>query len=442
MPSRLDATRRGSPRRYLASRWPWAALAWCLQAVLAGSLVAGAVAALTATVLAGGLPSGGLVVAVSALLLLVVAVVLLVGRWQRSAVQLVGAARIPSAYPPGAGPALAWWPRVRARLRGFGLGTAVLRDLGYALAMAVHAALCLAALLLAAAALVVVGFSVAVLLGAPAELRPRVDDVDIVVPSLVAGPLLLLATPYLLGWLASTGVRLARVVLAPSPDAVRGQLAEVLASRRRLTDAFDLERRRIERDLHDGAQQRIVAQSITLGSAAVELAALGEPAQDALALVQQAREANRQILAELRDLVRGIHPQVLTDHGLAAALAEVTSRHPTPVDLRVDVPGRLPELVESTAYFVLLEALTNTARHAGATTVSLACRLRGDRLYVRAQDDGRGGAVLRPGGGLTGLVERVAALDGLLTVTSPVGGPTVVAAVLPGGPGRPPGGAW
>jgi signal transduction histidine kinase len=194
---------------------------------------------------------------------------------------------------------------------------------------------------------------------------------------------------------------------------------------RRLVAAADEARRQLERDLHDGAQQRLVLASLTLRRAAVE--ARGTPAEP---LVAEAIDQLRQGLAELRDLARGIHPAALRERGLAPALAGLAARAPLPVELRVTAP-RVDASVESAVYFTVAEALTNVARHAGARSATVAVELDGDALRAVVADDGAGGADLRAGSGLRGLADRVHALGGTLAVDSPPGGGTTLKAELP-----------
>lgn len=202
---------------------------------------------------------------------------------------------------------------------------------------------------------------------------------------------------------------------------------EVMRSRARLVDAFDAERRRIERDLHDGTQQRLVALGMTLGLARV--AAVSELP----ALVAKAHDEAGQALTELQDLIQGIHPRILTDRGLPAALASLADRSPVPVSLSVELPVRPPAAVEACAYFVVSEALNNVAKHSGSASARVSSSVDGRHLVVVVHDDGVGGAVAGPHGGLGGLADRVAAVGGRLTVDSPPGGPTVVRAELPCG---------
>ena len=201
-------------------------------------------------------------------------------------------------------------------------------------------------------------------------------------------------------------------------------------SRKAVLDVEASELRRIERDLHDGAQQRLVMLTINLGLAAERIDTDPEAAKG---LVTDARDQARLALAEIRDLVRGIAPSILMDRGLVAALSALAGRSPVPTVVLSSLPAgeRLPDAAERAAYFVVAEALANVAKHSGATRCEIHVRRDGALLVVEIQDDGRGGAQLLPSGGLTGLAGRVEALDGSLTLSSPDGGPTVVRAVVP-----------
>jgi signal transduction histidine kinase len=221
----------------------------------------------------------------------------------------------------------------------------------------------------------------------------------------------------------------ALALLGPSEQQLQARVVALAASRDRAVDSAEAERRRIERDLHDGAQQRLVALAMDLGMARAKLES--DPAA-ATALVGEAHEEAKRALAELRDLARGIHPAVLADRGLDAAISALAARSPVPVGVEV-ATGRLPGPVESAAYFVVAEALTNAAKHAGAAEIGVRIGRDRDLLVVEVTDDGAGGADPARGSGLRGLADRVAAVDGRLTVTSPEGGPTVVRAELPCG---------
>jgi signal transduction histidine kinase len=209
---------------------------------------------------------------------------------------------------------------------------------------------------------------------------------------------------------------------------VEAQLQEVRASRARIVEAGDTERRRVERDLHDGAQQRLVSLSLALRLARTQLGEDGDPAVRQ-SLDEAAGEA-RAALAELRDLARGIHPVILTDAGLGPAVEALADR--TSIDVSVDVDDRrCTPAVEGAAYFVVSEALANIAKYSNATKATVRIRALDGQLSVEVSDDGVGGADPRSGSGLRGLADRVAALDGTLAVDSPVGGGTRLVALIP-----------
>jgi signal transduction histidine kinase len=246
------------------------------------------------------------------------------------------------------------------------------------------------------------------------------------------GLLLLLAAPLVTQSLAVADAAFSRWLLAPPAGAVlTARVEELERSRERVVDAAEAERRRIERDLHDGAQQRLVALAMELGRAKAKLADDVDAARD---LVDQAHAEAKAALTELRDLVRGVHPPVLTDRGLDAALSGLVARCTVPVDMHVDVPVRPRPAVEAVAYFVVAEALTNVAKHSRASHATLVVEGHGypGTLNIVISDDGIGGADAH-GAGLTGLADRVAGVDGRLTVESPSGGPTIISAVLPCG---------
>jgi signal transduction histidine kinase len=209
---------------------------------------------------------------------------------------------------------------------------------------------------------------------------------------------------------------------------LRAKVEELAASRVRIITAADAERRRLERDLHDGAQQRLVGLALKLRLAHSRL--VDDPAAGA-ALVEESLADLDAALAELRELARGIHPAVLTQRGLSSALSTLAGRAPIPVDLRTDVPGDLSREVEAAAYFVAAEALTNVAKYANASHAEVTVARLNGHAVVEVVDDGVGGAVPAPGSGLSGLQDRVAALDGTLVVDSPVGGGTRVRAEIP-----------
>lgn len=352
--------------------------------------------------------------AVAALLTAIV----LVGAWQRRAVTIVG-------FPPIASRASWLTPGARRRgdvLRGVG------RDTVAALMFLPFAACACALSWLGWAAPGVAVVDGLILAGA----LESGTDVETAVGLGLGGLVLAMATPWLWGWIALGAVRSLRRAHDRRGDVARRQAAERQAATIRLSDVFAAERRRIERDLHDGAQQRIVALGFTLGRLEHLLRLRTVDEEDpALALVRSAVDENRLVLADLRALVRSVRPQALTDLGLVAALEEVVARSTVPVAFSATVTQRPGGLVEETAYFVVLEALTNAAKHADAQKIEVSVRRTGDRLEIDVTDDGCGGALLAPDGGLAGLVDRVAAIGGHTLVSSPPGGPTRVSASIP-----------
>ncbi|MFE0465386.1 sensor histidine kinase, partial [Kitasatospora sp. NPDC058965] len=250
--------------------------------------------------------------------------------------------------------------------------------------------------------------------------------------------------PFVVRYLAVAHRMLVELLLCPS--ALTARVRELEEDRGAVVDTAAADLRRIERDLHDGAQARLVALAMDLGLAKEKLldTELTPQQQSAARMVDAAHGEVKLALQELRDLARGIHPAVLTDRGLDAALSAVAARCTVPggVTVRVDLTGpdgaaeRPDSAVEGIAYFTVSELLTNTSKHAGARTASVEAWRSGDRLLLQVGDDGRGGAALpdgtlAPGGGLAGLAERVRAVDGVFLVDSPEGGPTSVTVELP-----------
>ncbi|MEU4765584.1 sensor domain-containing protein [Actinosynnema sp. NPDC023794] len=249
----------------------------------------------------------------------------------------------------------------------------------------------------------------------------------------VLAPLLGIGFLVLAWWATPRAARLhatvAKWLLAPSANAALTDRVRVLADTRADTvDAQAAELRRIERDLHDGAQARLVALGLSLGMAEELLARDPQAAQELLA---EARQSSSQALAELRDLVRGIHPPVLADRGLDGALRALALAHPLPVEVDLELTGRPEAPVESAAYFAVAETLTNVAKHSGATSAWVRVRHDDGRLSLMIGDNGRGGAEPSENGGLRGIERRLAAFDGTLGIASPVGGPTIVTMELP-----------
>jgi signal transduction histidine kinase len=425
--------------RLPVSSWPWRSAGYLL-ANLPMALVAAALLAIPAVpwlVLAAQLASGsyqaGVVIALPvAGVVLIAALGPLIARplggLERARLRLVDRrpAVLSSRYPPRAGP-VAW---LRARYAD----PAAWRELGYTCLLASFAP-----------ALTLTGFLAAILTGTliaspflvlaqqpgsgPVALAfGQASTVVQAVPYAIAGALLLPAVPYLLTLLAGGQAAVARLLLFGGPgEQLRAELVEVSRSRARLADAFEAERRRIERDLHDGAQQKLVSLTLQLGLARLDLAP-GSPAAEA---VTAAHEQAKHLMTELRELIHGIQPQVLTDLGLPAAVGELAGQAPIQVALDADLAGRLPGQIENTAYFVVAEALTNVAKHSGATSAAVALRQRHGVLAIEISDDGQGGANVADGTGLTGLADRVAVAGGRMLLSSPDGGPTVIRVEIP-----------
>ncbi|MER5887240.1 sensor domain-containing protein [Streptomyces sp. NPDC001941] len=240
------------------------------------------------------------------------------------------------------------------------------------------------------------------------------------------GLLFVLVTPWIIRGLAAVD-RFAVVGLL-SPSRLATRVVELESDRGVVVDTAAADLRRIERDLHDGAQARLVALAMDLGLAKEKLT---EDPQAAARMVSEAHGEVKTALQELRDLARGIHPAVLTDRGLDAALSSVASRCTVPVRVEVDLPARPVPAIEGIAYFTVSELLQNISKHSSASRATVDVWRAGDRLLLQVSDNGRGGADTSAGSGLAGLTERLDAVDGILVVDSPAGGPTTVTAELP-----------
>ncbi|MBQ0979120.1 sensor histidine kinase [Micromonospora sp. M61] len=262
---------------------------------------------------------------------------------------------------------------------------------------------------------------------APFPMRPLMTTVPGRFGLTVLGVLLLPVTAWFLRTAGLAQARVARALLAPGAHRhLVEEAARLAQTRRRVVDAQAAELRRIERDLHDGAQARIVAAGMTLALAARKLRIGAAAGSD----VDLARQQLDDALTELRRLVRGIHPPILTDRGLHAAVAALAGDSPLAVEIRGDPNDRYPAAVESAAYFVIAEGLANAGKHADARTCVVTLSRTTGTVTVTLTDDGQGGAD-PSGSGLDGLRRRVEALDGQLFITSPPGGPTVLSAELP-----------
>jgi signal transduction histidine kinase len=422
-------------RRYLLGRWPWRGLAytmltlvvWIVFLVPSIAVVApfgGAVDALSRgqIVGAGGLLLLGLAIGFVLLPLLATPSMAL-DRWRA---RVVDPTPVPAPLRAPSEPE-AW-------LRDRYLTVRRWRYAGYFVAsMALRTMLLTALSLLGTSAGALLAAPVLSAQSVPINVGPWHADTPLETGSLaVIGALLVAALGY--GWTAIACLEVAllrRTLDADRTQRLAEELTEVGASRTRLVESFDSERRRIERDLHDGAQQRLVTLAMRLGVTRLEVVeALGAD-HPAATGVAAAHEQAKVLMDELRAFVRGIHPKVLTDVGLPAALDQLTASMPFPVTVTSALATRPPSHVETTAYFATSEALTNVVRHAGATRATVSLGREGDDVVVEVRDDGHGGAVARPDSGLTWMADRLAAVGGSLALSSPAGGPTVVRMRIP-----------
>jgi signal transduction histidine kinase len=394
------------PGRFLGSSWPWRSLVYLLTGVLVG------VATLAGLLLL--LAVGAILIPLVVGLLTPVAFALsgtVVARVERRRLRLVDRDPALDSHRRPDRPGRWAWARTRLREQ------ATWRELGYAM-------------LTALALWVIDAVVLAISLSGPVfmMLSPAIGSP---VPGYFVlaglGLLILPAAAYPVTAWAGARAALARALLAPRETELGQRLVEISRSRARLVDAFELERRRIERDLHDGAQQRLVALTMTLGLARLDLPPESEVARQ----IGDAHDQAKAALAELRELIRGVHPHVLADRGLAAAVADAAGRSPVPVEVDLAVPGRLPEPVEVTAYYAVCEALANLAKHSQATQGQIRGRVVAGKLMIEVRDDGSGGADPGGGTGLAGLADRLAAVDGRVFLSSPPGGPTVVRVEIP-----------
>jgi signal transduction histidine kinase len=323
-----------------------------------------------------------------------------------------------------------WWRRAWGLLAG----PVARKQLGYALLRfplsVVQAAIVLATWALALALICLPAYNSSlpaggIMLGGIVLRGPAVAAAAVIL-----GAAMLLTAPWVTAFLAAADVSVARYLLGPTGRAdLTARIGQLERSRAGVVDAAQAERLRIERDLHDGAQQRLVSLAMELGRARAKFA---DDPQAAQAIVEDAHRQAKEALAELRNLVRGVHPPVLSDRGLDAALSGLAALSPIPVTVRVQLAGRPEPQVEAIAYFVVAEALTNIAKHASASRAEVAVDQPGNVLRVIIGDDGVGGA--DPAGqGLAGLARRVAGVDGWLSVDSPPGGPTSIEVQLPCG---------
>ncbi|MFD8492668.1 sensor domain-containing protein [Amycolatopsis sp. NPDC059657] len=416
-------------RRFLLTRWPWRGLSYVLSTPLVAALAAIPVAAvclpwpylvsrllgtepvtLGETVLTG---LGGLLLIAAAGPL----VALPVAQLERLRLRLVHNGPAPAPRRPAGG----WTRRYTA--------PSAWREFGYLLVVPVAAVPSVA---LALVMTMIVSLIISPLVVAPD--RPlalglgQASTVAEALPYSLLGVALFPVALYLFALLAGLQATAAKALLSGAAgERLRLELVEVSQSRERLVTAFEAERRRIERDLHDGAQVRLVSLILQLGIAKVEM----PPDSPGAESVATAHTQAKQLLTELREFIHGIHPQALSDLGLPAALHALADRSATPVTVDCAIPERLSTVVESAAYFVVAEALSNAGKHSEATEILVDAKVRHATLTVEITDNGRGGADARGGGGLTGLADRTAAIGGSLSLSSPPGGPTIVRAEFP-----------
>ncbi len=399
-------------RRFLVSAWPWRGLAYAATTVAAAGLLWLLLAVpLTpvfsaAVVLYTGRTSGHLIVAaglglvgVGLLALLGPRLALAMARAERWRLRLVGDA-----------------PLSPRRLSDLYTDPSTWRTVAYVVLLGVVGPMWLG--VLGAIGLIVVS--------TPFSVEHRISVMDSlagIVGRAGGGLLLIPVLLYLTALFGGAHAALARMLLYPEPSE---ELVEVARSRTRLVHAFDAERLRIERDLHDIAQQRLVALTMQIGMARLDL----PPSSRAAAAMASAHDQAKTLMAELRDLIRGISPRTLRELGLRAAVEELAAA--SSLEVRVDVASsRLPAEVESVAYAAISEALANAVKHAAATEVTVTVRHKADRLLVEVRDEGKGGADPIRGSGLTGLADRAAAAGGQLLLSSPAGGPTILRVELP-----------
>lgn len=349
--------------------------------------------------------------------------------WRRVLAAEWGGVRIPSAYrpvPEGANP----WRRTYALLQD----PATWRDLRW-LQVDMTAGFVTALLPAALLFYPLEGFAVAAGLWRPLSETGgwwygfvRVDDQSSALTAGALAVVLLVLAHFFTARLLHVHFALTRAVLAPSQAELAERVKVLTETRRDAVDTSAAELRRIERDLHDGAQARLVAMGMDLGT--IEMLLDKDPAQ-AKRLLAQARQSSVDALTELRDLVRGIHPPVLAERGLGDAVRALALRLPVATEVTVELDGRTEAPVESAAYFAVSEVLTNAVKHSGADRIWVDLHHTEGMLRISVTDNGRGGALIAAGSGLAGVERRLGTFDGVLAVSSPAGGPTMVTLEIP-----------
>ncbi|MEV6633350.1 sensor domain-containing protein [Actinoplanes sp. NPDC051470] len=420
-------------RRFLLSSWPWRSLLYMVTTVIVAAPVAAVswLLALPWLVTLSDLRNGQLphyhnyllmVVSVVVLALFGPLVAVPLAAIERRRLGLLDPREVRSAHRPAPSDPIAW---LRLRYSEAATWRELLYGLLFTLVVpVVYGVLVVITgieLALLTAPLFAVGSS-AIQLGSMTIDTPGEAAIASVIGLVLIPPL-----AYLGGGVAAAQAAAARALLGDN-DRTSGALREVARSRARLVDAFEAERRRIQRDLHDGAQHQLTSLTLQLGMARLDLPA-GSPAAEPL---NRAHDQAKDLMVMLRDIVHGIRPQVLGDLGLMPALRELADRAPLPVMvIAPDVVTRPPEHVETTAWFVASEALGNVTKHAAAQHAEVRVIWDGEDLILEVRDDGAGGADPTAGSGLTGLADRVAAAGGRLLLASPPGGGTLVRVELP-----------
>ncbi len=390
------------PLGFILTSWPLRSVAYLVSGIMFGAITS----AVIVTLIVGGI---GLLIVAIGFGFLIVAVLcgISIARVERWRMRLIDRDPAPSAHVAPDQPGFRSWLRTRLT------EPVTWREFGFTL---------LSIFGLWWLDLVVLLFAI----GAPIVcIRSAVDD-PTVWPWGVLGVALIPSAPFTITiWAAARG-SLTRTILAPRNTELGEELTEVKQSRARLVAAFDDERTRIERDLHDGVQQHLTSLRISLG-----LMQLDTPAGSVLhSSIGDAQNQVGAALAELRNLVRGVRPQTLADHGLAGAVTDLAGRSLIPIHVDVSAP-RLHETIELAAYFIVTETVTNATKHSRATQILVHTRCRDDLLVLQIQDNGIGGARAEAGGGLAGLADRLAIVDGRLRLSSPSGGPTLVYVEIP-----------
>lgn len=410
MTNTVWAALRRSPASFLGSWWPWRALLFLLTSAVLGVVL--------------------LAVTVLTLLLLPLWGIAL-GALERRRTRLLGFDRLPTGHVRIGREQRPHWLSIRLA------EPATWRETAGLLADVVLGMLSLAVLFVEFAALAVPVAIVIAAVQGPRELN-LFGDVYITVtpgnwwPAVPIALALAALFAYLNAVIAAGHGYLLRLLCGPRQEELERNVERLSRSRAALVEGFEAERRRIERDLHDGVQQELVTLAARLGMVSLDLDRVtGDDAEAARSSLAAAQDQAEHAMATLRNTVRGIHPAVLTDHGLAAALGELAER--SPVELRLDLAldRRLPPAVETAAYYVVTEALSNTAKHTTATFVAVQAHDEGQCIVMTVTDNGHGGAQASGGTGLQGLTERAETLGGSFGIDSPVGGPTTLRLQLP-----------